>query len=66
MTGDPVEGIHVVVATEQTVIARVRDDGGIHDVTRGHLTGWSCSCIEAGTCSHVLAVRQLMSEAVAR
>ncbi len=63
---ESVEGIHVVVATEQTVIARVRDDRGIWDVTHGNRTGWSCSCIEAGTCCHVLAVRQVTAGAVAR
>lgn len=51
-------GVHVVVATERTVIARVRDDSGIYDVTKGSASGWSCSCSEAGACSHVLAVRQ--------
>ncbi len=55
-----VEGIHVVVATEHTTIARVRADDGIWDVTRGHLTGWGCSCNEVGgRCAHVLAVEQL-------
>jgi len=53
-----VEGVHVVVATERTVIARVRDDAGIWDVVRGILTGWSCSCGDLACC-HVLAVRQL-------
>jgi len=55
-----VEGIHVVVATEHTTIARVRADDGIWDVVRGHLTGWSCTCNEVGgRCAHVLAVEQL-------
>ena len=47
------EGVHIVVRSDPTVIARVRDDAGIRDVTRGHLTGWSCSCGEDGPCCHV-------------
>ena len=61
-----VEGIHIVVCTETTVIARVRSDDGIWDVvTRGHLTGSSCSCPEAGPCAHVLAVQQMTTQEVA-
>ena len=50
--------VHVVVATERTTIARVRDDRGIFDVTRGSASGWSCTCSEYG-CVHVAAVRQV-------
>ncbi len=51
--------IHVVVATERTVVARVRDDRGVWDVTRGSATGgWFCTCGEYG-CAHVAAVRQV-------
>jgi len=60
------EGVHIVVRSDPTVIARVRDDAGIRDVTRGHLTGWSCSCGEDGPCCHVLAVQQETVEAAAK
>jgi hypothetical protein len=53
-----VDGVHIVVSTDQSVIARVRDDAGIHDVTYGSVSGWSCSCGEPGHCSHVLAAQQ--------
>jgi hypothetical protein len=53
-----VDGVHVVCHVGDVVVARVRDDFGIHDVTHGHLTGWSCSCGEDGHCCHVLATQQ--------
>jgi hypothetical protein len=59
---DSTTGVHIVVAPQRTVIARVRDDAGIHDVTRGHHTGWFCSCSEAGPCAHALAVQQVTEE----
>jgi hypothetical protein len=53
------EGVHiVVVAAGEVVVARVRDDFGIWDVTHGKVSGWSCSCGEAGVCCHVLAAQQ--------
>lgn len=62
-TGE-VAGVHLVVATERTVVARVRDDSGIWDVTYGPASGgWSCSCQEAGNrCAHVLAVAQVTQQ----
>jgi hypothetical protein len=56
---DSVAGVHIVVATERTTVARVRADDGLHDVTRGHLTGWTCSCNEVGPCCHILATQQI-------
>jgi hypothetical protein len=57
-----VDGVHIVVAMDQTVIARVRSGDGIHDVTRGHLTGWSCTCPDEACC-HVAAIKQITAEA---
>ena len=54
----PDPDVHVVVAAGGVVVARVRHDDGIFDVTRGR-SGWSCSCTQAGNCVHVLSVRQL-------
>ena len=52
----PAVAVHVVTADNEVVVARVRHDDGIFDVTRGRLTGWSCSCGEDYGCCHVLAV----------
>jgi hypothetical protein len=50
--------VHIVVAAAHVVVARVRHDDGIFDVTRGR-SGWWCSCLDdGGPCAHVLAVRQ--------
>jgi len=60
---DSVEGVHIVVATERTTIARVRDHRGVWDVTNGPVTRWTCSCPEeGGPCCHVLAVQQVSAE----
>jgi hypothetical protein len=50
--------VHIVVTAGEVVVARVRDDFGIFDVTHGKVSGWSCSCGEAGHCCHVLATQQ--------
>ncbi len=51
--------VQVVVATERTTIARVRDDDGIFEVTRTSATGrWSCTCSDGYGCVHVRAVVQ--------
>jgi len=65
VNADPIEGIHIVLATGTTVIARVRDDAGIFDVTHGCVTGWWCSCSDGYGCVHVLAVQQVTAEAAA-
>jgi len=60
---ESVEGVHIVVATEATTIARVRDHRGVWDVTNGPVTRWTCSCPEeGGPCCHVLAVQQVSAE----
>ena len=50
-------GVHIVVATGQMVVARVRDYAGIWDVTRGSVSGWQCTCSDEA-CHHVASVRQ--------
>jgi len=53
------DDVQILIARDPVILARVRDDFGIHDVTHGSETGWRCSCAEAGPCAHQLAVRQL-------
>lgn len=53
------DAVQILIARDPVILARVRDDFGIHDVTHGSETGWRCSCAEAGPCAHQLAVRQL-------
>lgn len=56
--------VAVLVGKERTVVARVRDDAGIYDVTRGKTSGWSCSCPSPSPCLHVGDVREAMAEAI--
>jgi hypothetical protein len=56
------DDVCILWKTESVTTARVRDSGGIWDVHRSHLAGWSCSCPENSSCVHVLAVRQLTQQ----
>lgn len=51
----------IVHRSHYATVARVRDDAGIHDVSYGAATGWSCSCDGVDDrCAHVLALRQTL------
>lgn len=60
--GRPVDDVCILWQTDAVTTARVRDAGGIYDVHRSHLAGWSCSCPDEERCAHILAVQQLVSE----
>lgn len=57
-------GVHIVVATDRVVVARIRDDGGVRDVVWSHDEGWRCTCGDLA-CAHADAVRQTTTQAVA-
>jgi len=54
-----VAGVHIVCSAGEVVVARVRDDSGIWDVSHGAETGWTCSCGEL-CCAHALATQQTL------
>ena len=55
--------VHILCSAGGVVVARVRDDSGIWDVTHGATSStWACSCGDL-SCSHRDAVRQTLKAA---
>jgi hypothetical protein len=52
------DSVTIVWRSDTALSGSVRDSEGVHDV-RWTLDGWSCTCREPGTCSHVLAIQAI-------
>lgn len=58
--------VQILWATPAVVSASIRDANGVYDVRWTEMAGWSCTCQDAGTCAHQLAVKAVTGRSTAQ